>query len=321
MNKRVDYIDLIKGLTIWGVVWFHTAHLTWLTALLVNSTFFFLSGFFFKRKPFKTFVYEKVKSILVPFLFFYLLSYPYRIIEYYWDNRTLVNFNWDCIFDVFKFVPYHDYLFVNVPLWFLVCLFSVQLLYYFLSFFDKRLIAIFALLCLGLEEVFLSIPSFFMVNVAFYYIGFFALGNLVGKSWIEKLKDVRFRKVSLFISALLFVALFIPIDGLSGWWYDTAYHVKLFMTFFIVMTVASWFNEKQYLSMIRFYGENSLIILGFHLIPLIVLMRINYAIFRECTPFMGFIQSVIVMAVMYVVILFCNRYIPFLVGKKGTRKY
>ncbi len=39
MNKRVDYIDHIKGLTIWAVVWFHTVHPTWLTATLVNSEF------------------------------------------------------------------------------------------------------------------------------------------------------------------------------------------------------------------------------------------------------------------------------------------
>lgn len=313
MNKRVDYIDVLKGIAIWGVVLVHTSHPSWLT---LNFIFFILGGFFFKRKPFKTFLREKVQYILVPFLFFYLLSYPYRIIEYYWDNRTYVNFNWDCIFDVFKFVPYHDYLFVNVPLWFLVCFFSIQLLYYFISYLDKRLIIVIALLCLGLKNVLFSVPTFFMVNKAFYYMGFFALGNLVGKPWIEKLKEVRYRRVSLVISVVLFAALFIPIDGFSGWWYETAYHVKLFMVFFILMSVASWFNEKRYLSLLRFYGENSLTILGLHIIPLTVLIRITNAVFGETTIFAGFVQSVIVMAIMYVVILFCNRYIPFLVGKK-----
>ncbi|MBR4041821.1 MAG: acyltransferase family protein [Bacteroidaceae bacterium] len=316
MNKRVDYIDLIKGIAIWGVVWVHTSHPSWLT---LNFIFFILGGFFFKRKPFKTFLREKVQHILIPFLFFYLLSYPYRIIEYYWDNRTLVNFNWDCIFDLFKFVPYHDYLFVNVPLWFLVCFFSIQLLYYFISYLDKRSIIVIALLCLGLKNVLFSIPTFFMVNNAFYYMGFFALGNIVGKPWIAKLKDMHFRKVSLIISLLLLAMLFIPINSITGWWYETAYQVKLFMVFFILMSVASWFNEKRYLSLLRFYGENSLTILGLHLIPLIVLKRITNAIFGETTIFAGFVQSVIVMAIMYVVILFCNKYIPFLVGKKQLK--
>lgn len=74
MSKRIDYIDVIKGLTIFGVVWVHTICPQWLTALLVNFIFFFLSGFFFKRKPLKTFFREKVGTLLIPFSFFYLIS-------------------------------------------------------------------------------------------------------------------------------------------------------------------------------------------------------------------------------------------------------
>lgn len=118
------------------------------------------------------------------------------------------------------------------------------------------------------------------------------------------------------MSLLLFATLFIPIDALNGWSHDMIYQMKLFMVFFILMSVASWFNEKRWLSLVRFYGENSLTILGFHVIPLIVMKRISNALLGYNTPLIGFVQSIIVMAVMYVVILFCNKYIPFLVGKK-----
>ena len=316
MHKRIDYIDVIKGLTIFGVVWVHTVYPQWLTPLLVNSIFFFLSGFFFKRKLLKTFFREKVRSLLIPFSVFYLISYPFRVLLHYWDNRKLTTFDWGCIFDVFECSAKTDYLYVNVPLWFLLCIFVMQILYYFISYLNKWWIAIVALLCLGLKSLFYSIPAPFMINAAFYYLGFFALGNLVGKPWIEKLKDIRFRKVSLGVSLLLFAALFIPIDALNGWWHDMAYHVKLFMVFFVLMSVASWFNEKRWLSLVRFYGENSLIILGVHVIPLIIIKRITIALFGYCTPMMGLVQSIVVMAVMYGVILFCNKYIPFLVGKK-----
>lgn len=313
MTKRVDYIDIIKGGVIFLVVWVHTSHPNWVTPLLVNSIFFFLSGIFFKRMPFKPFFYAKVKGIIIPFLFFYVISYVYRIVEYYWDFRELKSFEWECIFDVLKYVSHLDYLFVNVPLWFLICLFSTQILYYFISYLDRRLIAVVALLCFVLKDFSGSIPSFFMVNGACYYLCFFALGNLVGKPWIEKLKDIRFRKMSLWISILMFAILFIPIGGFEEWLYDICYHVKLLMVFFILMSITSWFNGK--LSIIRYFGENSIIILGFHVLPLILLIRITNAIWGYCTPFMGLTQSIIVMAVMYVVILFCNRYIPRLVGK------
>lgn len=317
MNNRIDYIDLIKGVTIWGVVWFHTYHPNWLTALLVNSVFFFLSGLFFKRSSFLTFFYTKVKTILLPFSFFYLLSYVFQLIVYMWDYRKISGFNWMMFRELFTLSSRVDYFFVNVVLWFILCLFVIQILFYFISYFDKRMIVIIALLCLGLEDVFMSIPMPFMINAAFYYMGFFALGNLLGKSWMENLKDVRFRKVSLVISVVLFAVLFIPIDGLRGWWYETAYHVKLFMTFFILMSVASWFNEKRYLSLIRFYGVNSLIVMGLHNLILIFLHRLDGAMeVYHGSSLRGFVQSVIVMVILYPIILFCNRYIPFLVAKK-----
>lgn len=316
MNKRVDYIDVIKGVAIWGVIWRHTSHPDWLT---LNFIFFILGGFFFKRKPITLFLKEKIQYIIIPFLFFYIVSYPYQILVHYWDYGTLSSFRWGCILDLFSVSTSTNYLIVNMPLWFLICFFVIQLLYYFISYLDKRLIFAIVILCLCSKSFLFSIPTPFMINAAFYYMGFFALGNLVGKPWIEKLKEVRFRRVSLIISIFLFAALFIPINNLNDWMYDAAYAIKLLMAFFIMMSVASWFNEKRYLSLLRFYGENSLTILGLHLLPLIVLQRISYAILGEYTPLIGFIQSTIVMAIMYVVILFCNRYIPFLVGKKQLK--
>lgn len=58
MNKRVDYIDVIKGIAIWGVIWRHTTYPDWLT---LNFIFFILGGFFFKRKPIKVFLKEKIQ--------------------------------------------------------------------------------------------------------------------------------------------------------------------------------------------------------------------------------------------------------------------
>lgn len=100
MSKRVDYIDVIKGIAIFGVVWRHTACPSWLT---LNFIFFILGGFFFKRKPLKTFLYEKIRYILVPFLFFYLTSYLYDILLFFWRNGSLSNYYWDCILDVLNY--------------------------------------------------------------------------------------------------------------------------------------------------------------------------------------------------------------------------
>lgn len=317
MKTRVDYIDLIKGLTIFGVIWVHTCCPEWLTPLLVNSIFFFLSGIFFSRKPLREFLSTKVRTMLIPFLFFYLISYPFQMVVHYWDNRTLNNFDWGCIWDVFEISARTDYLFVNVPLWFIICLFVIQVIYNFVSYLDKRLIAVLAVLCLMAKDLFYSFPAPFMINAAFYYMGFFALGNVFGKPWIEELKDKRFRYISLLLS-VGFMAIVIAFNYsfTSDWVEQQVKHIKLFMVFFTLMSVASCFNGNKHLSLLRFFGENSLIILGIHVLPLIIIKRISMKLFGDCTPMMGFVHSIICIAIMYVVILFCNRYIPFLVGKR-----
>lgn len=314
MNKRVDYIDLLKGIAIWGVVWRHTTCPSWLT---LNFIFFILGGFFFKRKPLKIFLYEKVRYILIPFVFFYVFSYLYRIILFVCESGSIVDFHWGCLLDVFKVSARTDYLFVNVPLWFLICFFVIQLLYYFISYLDKWIILIVALFCLGFAGFLWTIPTPFMVNAAIHYLGFFAIGNLVGRSWIEKLRDIRFRKVSLAISAVMFMCLFISCDCMSGWCDRMFLISKLFMTFFILMSVASWFDGNRHLSLFRFYGENSLIVFGFHILLIATLDNVVERILGRNTIYTGFLLSMVVMAIMYVVILLCNKYIPFFVGKKN----
>ena len=317
MKTRIDYIDLIKGITIFGVVWVHTACYTWLSPILVNSIFFFLSGIFFRRMCFSEFLKTKVQTMLIPFVFFYILSYPFRLVVHYWDNRTFANFDWGCILDVFDISAQTDYLSVNVPLWFLLCLFIIQVIYYFISYMDKKLIFVVAISCFVFRNFFYSIPAPFMANAAFYYMGFFALGNLFGKSWIEKLSDTCFQHIALLLSVLLFAfVICVNVDSMSEYMQQQVKHVKLFMVFFAFMSIASLFNGNRYLGLLRFFGENSLIILGLHVLPLIIIRRISFKLFGDPTPMMGFVHSIICMVIMYLVILFCNNYIPRLVGRK-----
>lgn len=115
-------------------MWFHSIRPPgWLTAQLVNSVFFFLSGIFSKRELFGQFMAHKAKQLLVSFIVFYLVCYPFRLFMHYWDFRTLEWFDWWCIFDLFEVHGINDYLALNIQLWFLLCLFVVQVMYYVIS--------------------------------------------------------------------------------------------------------------------------------------------------------------------------------------------
>ena len=132
-QKRIDSIDLFKGIAILGIVWKHTFHPQWCDLIHISALFFILSGIFFKDEPFIPFLKKKIRTILIPFLFFYILSYLARIAFYFRHFRTLHGFAWDSLLEIFSISNTPDYLTVNIPLWFLVCLFVMQIIFWCLN--------------------------------------------------------------------------------------------------------------------------------------------------------------------------------------------
>ena len=132
-QKRIDSIDLFKGIAILGIVWKHTFHPQWCDLIHISALFFILSGIFFKDEPFIPFLKKKIRTILIPFLFFYILSYLARMAFYFGHFRTLHGFAWDSLLEIFSISNTPDYLTVNIPLWFLVCLFVMQIIFWCLN--------------------------------------------------------------------------------------------------------------------------------------------------------------------------------------------
>lgn len=318
-KKRIDYIDLIKGITMFGVVWLHSiACPQWLTATLVNSTFFFLSGIFFKTEPFHEFVKKKSRTLLVPFIVFYILCYPYRMIVHYWDFRSLATFDWKCILDIFDICGRSDYLFVNVPLWFILCLFFVQIIYYFISKLNKIAIVLIVLLTIIFKNfIYYDIPTPFMINNACYWVGFFAAGNLCGKFIIGKMEIIRNRIILFIISLVTIFGLCLTNSYLdSDYATDLIYQLKMYAVFGILFSAGSCFDGWKMLSPIRFIGLNSLPMLCMHIPVLIIFGRIFYKITNHNPQIIhGLICTILTCIVCYFLIIFCNKHCPAIVGK------
>ena len=132
-KRRIDSIDLFKGIAIIVIAWKHTIHPQCLDLVNVSSLFFIISGIFIKDEPFLPFLRKKIRTILVPFLFFYLLSYLARIVFYIGHHRTLCGFDWGILWDLFTISDNAHYLSVNIPLWFLVCLFVMEIIFWGLN--------------------------------------------------------------------------------------------------------------------------------------------------------------------------------------------
>lgn len=303
---------------MFGVVWIHSVSCpNWISPPMLNSTFFFLSGIFFKKEPFGPFVAKKARTLLIPFLIFYLLCYPYRIVVHYWDFRTLAGFDWMCIFDLFDVTGRSDYLFVNVPLWFLLCLFIVQVYYFFLSRLPGWVWAVLIVLAMVLEHFIMSVPTPFMLNNAAYWISFFAAGHLCGRRLIKAMSNMKLRLSLLAISLVAIVGITVVQTHSPEAVADFAGQVKLYAIIGLLFAGGSFFDRWRSLRPILFLGKNSLAMLCMHIPPLTVFDRIASKLTDHTpTPMVGFICSLLTCLVCYVAIVWCNRFCPIAVGKR-----
>lgn len=130
-KKRIEFIDLAKGFCILLVVFNHI-HKTFDTQFLLDDCFkmlrmplyFFLSGLFFKKyEGVVGFMKRKMNKLLIPFVFFFLLTsflIP-NIIFLLSGNIFKIELLWSFVNPEF---------FPNFPIWFLWCLFELNLMFY-----------------------------------------------------------------------------------------------------------------------------------------------------------------------------------------------
>ncbi|MBR4366353.1 MAG: acyltransferase family protein [Bacteroidaceae bacterium] len=130
-KKRVEFIDLAKGFCIILVVFNHIHKGFDAPYMLADSfkmfrmpLYFFLSGLFFKRyEGFGGFMKRKTNKLLIPFAFFFLLTsflVP-NIILYLTQSLFKLRLLWSFFYPEF---------FPNFPIWFLLCLFEMNIIFY-----------------------------------------------------------------------------------------------------------------------------------------------------------------------------------------------
>ena len=134
MKKRIEYIDLAKGFCICLVVLFHMSMFYEVTlpgnAFMKSfrmPLYFFLSGCFFKTYGgLLDFVKRKVNKLLIPFVFFYIVC-----------SFAIPNFVAVVLHANMRYLPFSQLptawlgeIYPAGAIWFLLCLFEINLLFY-----------------------------------------------------------------------------------------------------------------------------------------------------------------------------------------------
>ena len=312
---RCDYIDLVKGFCIIWVVWWHTWHPKILDPYYHVPLFFFVSGFFIKDSNFLDYVYRRFRQLIVPLVFFFLLYYPLWMVTYLWDHRTLSGFDWCAVRYMFDSSS-TEFLTWNGPLWFLLVLFCINILVFAIrkTKYSKPIYVILILFSFFFFDFFYKRPWLEYI----VYIGYYTLGILAGKKLIYYLSDNRARIFILSLFATLYVILNFIGNSISG----SVFHGLVYtcsVVCFSMGTIAlfSYFDSSKILSVFRFFGKNSLIVLGLHWwLTTAFFSRMFKVIFDYNVPvWAGFVDTVLTLVVIAAFVPLMNRYCSFFMGK------
>ena len=282
-KQRVEWIDLAKGIGIICVVFGHTV-IPYIPAYIIYPfhvpLFFMLSGFCFRKKEnesFGDFVLKKIKSLLVPYAFFSLIWIIYESIVYTINNGFSFSF---LINETVLYIK-QDHLHA---IWFITCIFLVELLAYFIVFVckDKNYLLILSaslfVLLTYFYKTFIDVRLFWNAEIVLPAMPFFLFGYVVKrqKGLFEKLTNWKLIP-AYFVLYVVIGFLNIKFTGQSVDMYSNSYgNILLFYfaallgTFFVV-SISKAINK---IGFINYIGKNSLIIFSLH--------QIVMKICREC---------------------------------------
>ena len=184
MGERIKWIDYGKAIAIFLVVLGHSGlyqplHIA--RYMFGMPFFFFVSGYLFsfeKYPSYESFLMRRVKSIIVPYLFFNFVTYFFWLLvaRNYGDDAVAGVVPWYVPLKGI-FLGYPEYLLNDVPLWFFVCLFVVENLFYaYGKLIGKKWFVIWILVSGWImAEVVPQLPyciNAAFVGLIFYYFGY-----------------------------------------------------------------------------------------------------------------------------------------------------
>lgn len=315
-NSRIEFIDLAKGICITLVVLFHCNIEVPYLHYIRMPLYFILSGLFFKPyNGFVDFLKRKINKILVPFLFFYLLSYAiYFTVSHFFPN---VRFSSE-ISQFFFLDPWYSRICFNNPLWFLLSLFWCNILYFIIQTISSKSVVqlLLSILCVVFYEVIRNdvfLPLYLGRTLS--YLPYFFVGTVIKRTSLlcENEGVSFFQRNKSVLMGLVFVVLFVSFDEIFKLTSNIV--IRYICSITGVMALLLILKKIGKLPLLSYYGRYSIIILcTSHLIysPLKVL----------CTHLIsewGGVNVIVFISTMLIeiaIIWLCRKFLPYVTAQR-----
>ena len=157
--KRLNYVDVCKALGIILVIIGHTYYgpevLYNLIYCFHMPLFFIISGFTFNKSRaiqmgFLPFAKKKAKELLIPYIFFAFVNLLLQIAWKFLLLKELISFSYiiENIAGILFCYSSMQYMPNCSPIWFLLCLFIADLIFFFVIKIDGKLAFVIAIICM-----------------------------------------------------------------------------------------------------------------------------------------------------------------------------
>ena len=334
-TKRIAWIDNGKALAISLVALGHMQSIYVVNEVIfsfVMPAFFFLSGVTFDRSakaPFVELLRKKFRSLIIPyfgfsailFLFWFLVRRNFGLS--YQTDATVTDV-------LLQILCGTNSTFFVTPLWFLTCLFMVELCFWALLRSQKKslMIALIAILYVpGLFYVtymdLFQLPHLFWnIDQIPFCLYFFALGYAASKwnvfdKWFCLLKR---NVIAIAASVLVFgLAFFVREKTLSIFLFLFMQTVMIHMGLLAFVVLSKSLKET---SVLNFVGQNTITIFALHMIVQSILRGVLFKVLHvtpdgiESSFVLSVLLTLVTLAALVPVIRVINRFVPWLAGKK-----
>lgn len=266
-TNRKEYIDIAKGFAIIFVVLGHTTHLGIARSYLLQSClpiFFFISAIFYKPEKYDglfTYIKKQARLLLIPYVFFYLLTFCYWVLIER-NFRGIDVSIWSQVIGLF-YGNIGDYMIFNGALWFLPCLFLIQIIFasvYQIKWKFKYLfIVIFFILGIFLIKYNITYLPFGLTS-ALFFISYYAIG-FFSRKIISMLEDKPIY-VLIFLSILFLLAqiIWLNLEYKPFPFLNVHYGKDFIFGILTILTILSFSNLIKHNSVLQYLGKNSLVI-------------------------------------------------------------
>ncbi|MBO6250714.1 MAG: acyltransferase family protein, partial [Muribaculaceae bacterium] len=317
--------DLLKGIGILLVILGHIHIPSDLFCSLIYGVhmplFFFVSGWFFRKRPIGEHLLHSLRQLLIPWAFFSMVL----LVTHWIINSVGMGNPVEALKNTFSKIDFLNekcWVLYRV-IWFFIGMFWVRLFYMISSYFlNGRLSGLISALLFGLGMILqychIEVPLFIdsaCTTVIFYHLGSY----LSRKQWFSSINWQKGLVAAIAYVVIIFV--WTPYTDL----FQNIYAVYMLPVTFAGITAlycaCRWMSHQQGIAadILEYIGRNSIIIFGLHGA---ILELLDIVLTKVACPTVAsfFIRFIVLVSLSLLIGSAIKRYCPVLIGQKNGKQ-